>query len=137
MTINHEHLREVAELYISTTAPYIDLEAKEVIELLDEIAALRKENEGLRVDAERYRWLRDSTDSRADDAIIERHWEESWLLCGQGLDWAIYSLSHSGANVFFDAGRFLIDAPDGTTLTVTSLRELLYLDRCGRNVSHE
>ena len=29
------------------------------IALLDELAALRKENEGLRVDAERYRWLRD------------------------------------------------------------------------------
>jgi len=65
MTTNHEHLREVAlwhrqEVDALLEDGYTDVQehlsmASTIESAIDELAELRKENEGLKADAERYR----------------------------------------------------------------------------------
>jgi hypothetical protein len=44
----------------------------------DTIDRMRRENESLRADAERYRWLRDDTDPDAEQPYAIKHETNSW-----------------------------------------------------------
>jgi hypothetical protein len=48
MTTNHEHLREVAQRNLDTGGNRALYSHRDILDILDELAALRKENEGLR-----------------------------------------------------------------------------------------
>lgn len=86
MTPSENECREAFEKWADETAEYANGSAGDAWRGWQ--AAWNARSKDV-VDARRYRWMRNTTDGSVDDAVIERHWEESWLLCGEGLDEAI------------------------------------------------
>ena len=81
-----------------------DLHARAMVEQERELAEARAEVERLRVDAERYRWLRDCTFDKGSNEIDERLYvacdddlyRGKWALHGRDLDAAIDAAQKEG-----------------------------------------